>query len=79
LNKDATVNSLIAPDSWVRLKASRVEGAKFTIEADDKEFCGDVNWLVIGERNDKFVQANPLINEKEKEKEGYLHPSAFEG
>jgi hypothetical protein len=42
LNKDATVNSLIAPNSWVRLKASRVEGSKFTIEADDKEFCGEV-------------------------------------
>jgi hypothetical protein len=33
---------------------------------------------VIGERNDKFVQANPLINEELKEEEGYLHPTAFE-
>lgn len=71
---NATVMSVQAVDSYVRVKASKIDGGQFVIEAEDERFAGEVNWFVLAERDDRFVKwtdetddKGRLINEIEKE------------
>jgi len=70
---NAAVMSVQAMDSYVRVKASKINGACFEIEAEDEKFAGAVNWFVLAERNDAYVkytketnENGTLINEEDK-------------
>lgn len=63
LTQNARVVALHPIDSFVLAKASRIRGNIFTIETDDQEFKGAVNWVVMAERADAYIRSIHLTDE----------------
>lgn len=63
-NKEVT--SLLAVNSFVRVKSTDIKNGEFTIEAEEETKI-EVNWTVIAERADKWIK-----HTKETDKEGHL-------
>lgn len=74
LTQNAEITSLLAKNSFERIKGSEVVAGVFTIESESPDFDGVVNWVVIAERADSFIMSADetdenglLINEVEKD------------
>jgi len=57
LTTNAVVTSLQNQDGFARLRPGKIKGADFEIICEDETCTDKVSWVVIAERNDKFVKS----------------------
>ena len=76
LNKDFRYQLTAIDESMPNLCAGRIQNRILTIKGGSPN--GVVSWQVVGIRQDKFAQANPMIVERVKAEPGYIHPELYE-